>query len=77
MHVRDVSHPDRLMHHTTVMAALHSIELPPTTPIVTVDNKADLLQQVRPTATGGASSNRWDLLQQVGPPGTGEVSWNR
>ncbi|KAF2351117.1 GTP binding domain, partial [Trinorchestia longiramus] len=43
IHIRDISHPDRILHHTTVMAALYSIGVPSTTPIITVDNKADLL----------------------------------
>ncbi|XP_018020394.2 putative GTP-binding protein 6 [Hyalella azteca] len=47
IHVRDLSHPDRLLHHTTVMAALYSIDLPHTTPIITLDNKADLAPDLR------------------------------
>lgn len=43
LHVRDLSHPDRLIHHTTVVQALASINVSPTTPIITVDNKADLV----------------------------------
>uniref|UniRef100_A0A2P2I0J1 GTP-binding protein 6 n=1 Tax=Hirondellea gigas TaxID=1518452 RepID=A0A2P2I0J1_9CRUS len=50
LHVRDLSHPDRLMHHTTVMAALYSINLPSTTPIITLDNKADLITDVQQTS---------------------------
>lgn len=43
LHVRDLSHPDRLIHHTTVMQALAAINVSPSTPIITVDNKADLV----------------------------------
>jgi len=43
VHVRDAAHPDRLQQHATVLQALHGVQLPPTTPVLTLDNKVDLL----------------------------------
>jgi len=50
LHIRDVSHPDRVNQHDCVMAALRRIGVPRTTPIVTWDNKADKTEREHYTA---------------------------
>lgn len=42
--VRDVSHPDYVSQTNTVRATLRSLPLPADTPLIVVNNKADLLR---------------------------------